>query len=313
MTAPVSLLVVGCGYLGERVAQNAVARGMRTAALTRSASRAADLTARGIAACVGDILQPETLRQLPSADVLLYAVGWDRTAGASPRTVTVEGVRHVLEEMRNRVCRLVYISSTSVYGQSAGEVVNEESPCEPTAENGQICLAAERLVRQFFPEPANDISEGETNRPRRAVILRLAGIYGPGRLIARVSALRAGEPVVGDPEAWLNLIHASDAVTAIEAAAFHPRAAGTYLVSDARPLTRREFYSRVADGSCAPPPRFVSANDLAAESTPGVRRKGAAGLNKRCDSRRIQAELQIAWKYPDVATGLSHALEQTCE
>ena len=96
----------------------------------------------------------------------------------------------------------MYVSSTGVYGQCHGEEVDEESATEPVEESGRVVLEAERLLHQQLPE---------------AVILRFAGIYGPGRLLRR-QAIEAGEVLVGDPEKWLNLIHVADGAAAVHAA-----------------------------------------------------------------------------------------------
>ncbi|MEO2092124.1 MAG: sugar nucleotide-binding protein, partial [Gemmataceae bacterium] len=90
--------------------------------------------------------------------------------------------------------RLLYISSTSVYGQTDGAWIDETSPTEPLEESGRVILEAEQTLRQFRPD---------------AVVLRFAGIYGPGRVLRKASLLK-GEPVPGDPDRFINLIHVDD-------------------------------------------------------------------------------------------------------
>ncbi len=179
-------LVIGCGYLGQRLAAKWAEAGETVWALTRSAERAEEFQSRGWQPVVGDVTQPsvqETLQNLPEVDTVLYAVGYDRGSGLSQREVYVDGLKNVLEMIAPRVRRFLYISSTSVYGQDQGEWIDETSPCEPTRPNGQICRDAEQLVEQYFPPEKAD-SE------RSANILRLAGIYGPGRLLRRLADLR---------------------------------------------------------------------------------------------------------------------------
>jgi nucleoside-diphosphate-sugar epimerase len=280
-------LIFGCGYLGQRVAARWLADGHRVTAVTRSETRAADFKRRGIEPLIADVTQKDTLHELPAADVVLFAVGYDRDAGPSMRAVYVDGLANVLSSLRGPT-RFLYISSTSVYGQSHGECVDEDALCEPVRENGRICLDAEQLVRKHFA----DESHGS------CCILRLAGIYGPGRLIARVEALQAGEPIAGHPEAWLNLIHVDDAATAVCAAAQRGTAGRTYLVCDDRPRRRREYYERLAKLADAPPPRFDDSGESA--RTPG--------LNKRCVNKRMHSELGVELAYPDIVSGLPHAL-----
>src|SRR5439155_10779702 len=108
----------------------------------------------------------------------------------SMREVYVGGLGHVLDTLPTPG-RFVYVSSTGVYGQTDGTWVDERSETVPTEESGRVVLEAERLLRSKLPA---------------AVVLRFAGIYGPGRLLRR-QLLVAGEPLVGDAEKWLNLIH----------------------------------------------------------------------------------------------------------
>ncbi|MCS6852009.1 MAG: SDR family oxidoreductase [Gemmataceae bacterium] len=274
-------LVIGCGYLGERVARQWVAAGQRVYALTRSAERAAELRRHGLVPLVGDVLDPDSLRSLPEAASVLYAVGHDRTAGRSLREVYVTGLANVLAFLPT--CdRLLYISSTGVYGQSGGEEVDESAATEPTDESGRVVLEAERLLRGQRPG---------------ATILRFAGIYGPGRLFRR-EAIERGEPVPGDGEQWLNLIHVDDGIAAVLAAeAASPGI--TVNVSDGHPVLRREFFEELARCLGAPPPRFAAGG-------PGgpPRHRG----HRRIANRRLRQELGVVLRYPSYREGLPASL-----
>jgi nucleoside-diphosphate-sugar epimerase len=226
-------LVVGCGYLGERVARDWKSSGAEVIALTRSTGNAQRFRELGLVPIVGDVLDRQTLTVLPAVDTVLYAVGFDRSSGRTRRETHVDGVRNVLAELSGRVSRVIYISSTSVYGQNSGETIDESSECRPTTDNGRECLEAEQAVWQHFPA---------SNRERRANILRLAGIYGPGRLLRRIEQVQTGEPLHGNPEAFLNLIHVDDAVQAVLACEAHGTPGATYLVADNQPIRRREYY-----------------------------------------------------------------------
>lgn len=282
-------LIIGCGYLGERVAAAWTACGDDVSVLTRSSARAERLAASGLSPVIGDVLEPESLRQLPRADVVLYAVGFDRTSESSKRSVYVDGLRNVLVEIAQRSRLFLYVSSTSVYGQNGGELVDEASSTEPQEENGHICLDAEAVVCRFFDRAKCSPEQG-------AIILRLAGIYGPGRLLTRIEQLRSGEPLSGNPDAWLNLIHVDDAVRAVLAAEQRGQSGATYLVSDDRPLRRAEYYSALAASVGAPPPRFAEFNVNSIERQQ---------LNKRCVNSRLRHELAVELKYPTVIDGLA--------
>lgn len=281
------VLIFGCGYLGLRAAQVWLSREAEVVALTRSMARAERLRASGILPVIGDVMQPETLRNLPAADICLYSVGFDRGGGHDKRVVYVEGLRTALAAIAPRTGRLIHISSTSVYGQNSGELVDEDSPTHPSEDSGRICHEAEDVVREC----------AALGFPGGAVILRLSGIYGPGRLIGRLDQLRAQLPLTGNPQAWLNLIHVEDAACAAVQLGDRPDLSGTWLLSDERPLRREEFYTQLSQLAGVPGPVFAPA--------------GEPGLNKRCDSARLRAALGLKLEYPTVDQGLLQALAAT--
>jgi len=291
---PMSKLVIGCGYLGRRVAAAWLQAGREVVALTRSTANAEKLSCLGIRPVVGDICEPAALAELPAAETVLFAVGFDRTSGRSQREVYVDGLRNVLNQVASRCERFIYISSSSVYGQSAGEWVDETSRCEPVQPGGQCCLAAEALVREFFPST----NQTATQRPC-ANVLRLSGIYGPDRLLSRIESLRAGEPLSGRGQAWLNLIHVDDAVAAVLAGEQRGHRGETYLITDDQPIRREEYYGQLARLVGAPPPVFV-------DDQPAKR--GSGGLNKRCSNKKARAELGLDFTCPSITAGLPHAL-----
>jgi nucleoside-diphosphate-sugar epimerase len=230
-------LILGCGYLGRRVAKLWLAAGHRVAALTRKNADA--LSGVGIEPISGDILDPTSLRMLPAASTVLYAVGLDRTAGKPMREVYVTGLSHVLDTLP-RCGQFIYVSSTSVYAQTGGEWVDEQSTTTPTEESGKIILEAEQLLRLKRPD---------------AIILRFAGIYGPDRLLRKQPTLR-GEPLTGDAHKWLNLVHVADGASAVLRAESHGAPGETYNIADGTPVSRRDFYTLLAELLHAPEAKF---------------------------------------------------------
>jgi nucleoside-diphosphate-sugar epimerase len=261
-------------------------------ALTRTPENSTRLKALGIEPWVGDVMRPETLAELPAAETLLYAVGFDRDGEYTREQVYVEGLNNVLAVTADRIDHLIYVSSTSVYEQDQGEWVDESTNCRPTRPNGRICLAAESIVWKHFPPNPAKTSP-------RANVLRLSGLYGPGRLLARVEQLRSGETLSGNPEAFLNLIHVDDAARAVLACTDRGKPGATYLISDDLPLTRRQYYETLARLAGAPPPRFAEA---------GQAEYGPSGLNKRCRSRLMRMELGVPLRYPTISSGLPQSL-----
>lgn len=270
MSSPsVPPLIVGCGYLGRRVAARWLAAGSRVVALTRRNAEA--LAAQGIEPIIGDVLHPASLQALPAASTVLYAVGLDRGAGHSMRAVYVDGLANVLDALP--ACeRFIHISSTSVYGQTDGSLVDESSPTQPLDENGRVVLEAEQLLRARRPD---------------AIILRFAGIYGPDRLLRRQALLKS-ETVFGDARKWLNLIHVEDGVEAVLAAEDRGTPGETYNIADDEPVTRRDFYTHLAELIGAPTPKFEDRDEpqSANRRISNAKAKRALGWTPRLASYR---------------------------
>ena len=131
-----SRLIVGCGYLGQRVADRWLQSGSNVFAITRSSTNAKNLSAGGIHPIIGDVTTadglPEAIRDLPEVDTVLWAVGFDRSAHASYRDVHVKGLLRTLQQIPNKP-RVVFISSTGVWGEETNEV-DESTPASPTRE-----------------------------------------------------------------------------------------------------------------------------------------------------------------------------------
>lgn len=272
-------LIVGCGYLGRRVAARWVAAGRTVAALTRRNADA--VAALGIEAITGDVLAPASLRTLPAASTVLYAVGMDRSAGRSMREVYVGGLANVLGTLPD--CgRFVYVSSTSVYGQTGGEFVDEGSPTEPVEESGKVVLEAEQLLRAKRPD---------------AIVLRFAGIYGPDRLLRKQPILK-GEPLAGDADKWLNLVHVHDGADAVLAAEARGAAGETYNIADDSPVSRRDFYAELA--------RLLNAPAATFEPRP---EPGTA--NRRVRNAKAKAALGWTPRYANYRNGLANAVMES--
>jgi nucleoside-diphosphate-sugar epimerase len=277
-------LIIGCGYLGRRVAKRWLMQGHTIHALTRG--REAELQALGIQPIRGDVRELLDASALPPAQTVLYAVAPGRDEGQTPEDVWIQGLIHtatVMHDWRTRP-RFIFISSTSVYGQMDGEDVDESSPTTPHEEAGQVLLGAEEFLRGDWPD---------------AIILRFAGIYGPGRLL-RSKAIQAGEPIIADPEKWLNLIHVEDGADAVLAVEALCKPGHIYNISDGHPVRRREFFARMAELLNAPPPRYVPP---AADARPPHET-----ANRRVSNRRMREELKMELHYPDYEVGLAKSV-----
>ncbi len=284
-------LIIGCGYLGQRVGRLLFESGERVFGTVRSEARAAQIAALGIEPVVADVLNPQSLNGLPEAERIFYCVGFDRSAGASMRSVYVDGLVNVLACPLRGLDRFAYASSTGVFSQALGEWVDEATPAVPGNESGKICLEAEERLMDWAKR---------RNLPNTAVILRFAGLYGPGRIVRR-ALIEKGEPIPGDPNKLLNLIHIDDAARAVVAALAVDSIDPLYLVSDDRPVMRSEYYALTASLLGAPAPRFVPPKA-------GSLEEGRDATNKRVANHQLKARLGIKLLFPDISTGLAAAL-----
>ncbi len=271
-------LIIGCGYLGRRLAARWHEQGHEIFATTRKPQRAGEFSALGWNPILCDVLNP--VAELPPVDVAVIAVGFDRGSGRTMREVYVDGLRHVLPALPISA-RIVYVSSTSVYGQTSGELVDESSETAPEEVSGKVVLEAEGVLREMCPH---------------AMILRFAGIYGPGRLL-REKAILAGEPIAANPDRWLNLIHVDDGVQAIEAAELRGQPARVYNIADDEPVRRIDFFSELARQFEAPVPHF--------EPVPEGAIPPHERTNRRINNWRMHEELNVELLYPTYGIGLS--------
>jgi nucleoside-diphosphate-sugar epimerase len=280
-------LIFGCGYLGRRVARRWLDAGQRVVAVTRSALRAAELKSEGIDPLVADIGRPETLSELPAAQTVLFSVGFDRSAGSSIRDVYVTGLKIILSHVPANVARFIYISTTGVYGEHGDDWVDEDTSCDPQTEGARAHWTAEQLL---MSQPIG----------QRAVILRMAGLYGPGR-IPRRDELLAGKPIAAAASGFVNLIHIDDAASAVIAADERATPPRTYVVSDGHPTPRRQYLQNLAQILGAPPPQFID------NPPPPAATRGSA--SKRILNRRVLSELDIRLEFPTFYLGLRQCID----
>ncbi len=233
------VLLAGCGDVGLRVAQQLRRRGDAVYALRRQPPPPGE---DGIEWLRGDLTQPDTLRGLPAGITqLVYLPTPDRRDAAAYRAVFVDGLRHLLAALGEApLRRVIFVSSSAVYGDHRGAWVDEQTPAAPPTFNGAVLLEAEQwLARQ----------------PLRPVVLRLAGLYGPGRLHLLDRLRAAAVQVPRDTPHWANRIHVDDAAAAtthlLQLADPHL----CYLGVDSTPLPLDVLYDELARLVGASPPR----------------------------------------------------------
>lgn len=277
--------VVGCGYLGTRVARRWIGDGARVIGVTRRPTRAVELAAAGIEPAIIDVTAGDPGWEAAFAAAgwpmtVFWSVGFDRASGTKPHDVHVGGLGRLLDALATAPevrARVILSSSTGVWGDERGGVVDEATPPNPNREAGRVLVAAEGLLRTHPSGPGT--------------ALRFAGLYGPGRL-PRLDDLRAGLPIAADPDSWLNLIHVDDAAAVVRTLAEAPAPRTLYVVSDGRPVRRRDWYERLATLTGSPAPRWDP-------SAPRTR-----GADKRVDPALLLGELSAALAHPDALEAL---------
>lgn len=266
-----SRLVVGCGYLGARVARTWHAAGFHVIAVTRRPDRAASFAAAGFEPLLADVTDPAVdwsmLADLGDLATVFWAVGFDHRGGGTHRDVHVTGLGRLLDALPAG-CRMIFSSSTGVWGDEEGRFVDEATPPSPVREAGRVLVEAEALLR------------GHPRGP--GVALRFAGLYGPGRL-PRIADVQAGRPIDADPDSWLNMIHVDDAARVVCGVAELAAPRPLYVVSDGHAVLRRDWYGRLAAAVGGPAPRFLPAARAASRGRTA---------DKRVDPRAILADLE---------------------
>ena len=291
------LVIFGCGYVGTAVALAARARGLRVVALTRNVATAAWLREQGSDVVTADLASDAWHAQIDGApEFVLNCVSSGGGGAAGYRRSYVDGMASILAWARRRGApgTLVYTSSTSVYPQGGGVVVDETAPTASadaaSEERVRLLVAAEDMLRTSSPEAC-----------ARWFVLRLAGIYGPHRHHF-IDQVRAGE-ASGNGAARLNLIHRDDIVAAVFAClgALPEVASGVFNLADDRPTAKSEIAAWLAERLGVPAPRFTG------EPASGRR---AVTPDRAISNARAKAVLGWAPRYSTFREGCASLLSR---
>ena len=279
------VLIVGCGYVGLPLGIELVRQGHEVFGLRRSVTAADELKRIGIRPLRADITRPEELQQLPRD--FDWVVNCTASGGGGPdeyRQIYREGNRNLIAWLTGSpLKKFIYTSSTSVYGQNDGSLVTESSPAQPEAETAKVLVETEQLLlaaaQQGFP----------------AVILRVAGIYGPARGHSFKAFLRGEARIEGEGARFLNMIHRDDLVGVIIAALQQAAPGKIFNAVDDEPVSQLKFFEWLAVELDRPLPPCVTVDAEAG------RKRGLT--SKRVGNEQLQRELGYAFRYPDFRSG----------
>ncbi|MBL8260632.1 MAG: SDR family oxidoreductase [Candidatus Competibacteraceae bacterium] len=287
------ILIAGCGDVGTVLGQHLHAAGHVVWGLRR---RPADLPA-AIRPLAADLTDPASLNRLPpDLDFIVYSAAAAGFSEAQYRAAYREGLQNllaVLQQTGQRPRRLLFASSTSVYGQREGEWVDEHSPAEADGFSGRCIRAGEELL---------------WDSPWPSVAVRFGGIYGPGRtrLIDSVREGTATRPA--GPPVYTNRIHRDDCARALQHLLELPQAERLYVAVDDDPAPLDEVLSWLARqlGVARPP-----VADRSPLKPGGAERDSAMRLraSKRCRNARLRAS-GFEFRYPGYREGYAALLAE---
>ena len=271
-----TIVIAGCGDVGNALGQCLLADGHRVIGIRRRIER----LAAGIEGFAADLSDLDALAGLPTGiDVLVYTAAADGFSEAAYRRAYVDGMAHLYQTLnRARLRRVLFVSSTSVYGQIDGSWVDENSVTEPIGFSGRILLEAEALAAEFGVE---------------SCVVRFGGIYGPGRtgLIDRV---RGGAPCANVVR-WSNRIHRDDCARVLRHLYRRPTVDDVYVGVDCEPTPQCEVMDWLAERLSLPKP---------ARTEPGPSRRGG---NRRLCNRLLLAS-GYRFLYPTFREGYTQVL-----
>lgn len=228
-----TIQIVGAGYTGARIAQFFSEQKQKVFALTRSAAKAESFLQQGIQPVIADLTKPETLHSIPPAHFIVICPAPDESTEEAYENIYLNGVANYLKAIQKnpKPSLIIYLSSTGVWQDQTGDIFDENVRPIPTSAKARILVQAEKqILSSGFP----------------AVILRLAGIYGPNR--NRLKAFQDRKwPLPNTIDRWINLIHVDDIVNSLPMIFKNAKEGETYLGADDEPFLASTLTDWIAE------------------------------------------------------------------
>ena len=271
------VLIAGCGDVGNVLAMALLKDGHTVFGLKRDTSSLPS----GVHAVSADLLDPATLTNLPDAiDWLVFMPTPAGRTQAAYEAIFIQGWKNLWAGLKQHPARSLLVSSTAVFGEDSGGIVNEETDPRPTGFNGKVLLEMEQLAGRCTD---------------KLVVVRISGIYGPGRERLIRLAASDGLEIQQDPPSFTNRIHRDDAAAALKHLLEIDNPHALYVATDDRPAPRYEVMKWLARVQGYASPR-------------GLRDESAA-RGKRVSNQRLR-DSGFKLSYPDYQAGYAAVLEQ---
>lgn len=286
--------ILGCGYVGLELGRKLHEGDHDVVGVRRSDEGLADVEAAGLDAVRADVTGPGTLGAVPDADAVVYSASAGGRDAAAARAIYVEGLRTVVEHFSGREHspdRLLYTSSTGVYGDHDGGWVDEETSIDPSDERTAALVDAESVAL-----------DGASAAGIDPTVVRFGGIYGPDRF--RLERYLEGPVTAG----YLNLVHRVDAAGILQFLLDGDRACGEVVVGvDDEPIDRWELGDWLAEQLGREPPPKQTIEKRLEGGDPSTGRARRIRANKRCSNAKLR-ELGYDFAFPTYRTGLARVL-----
>ncbi|MEF8799845.1 MAG: NAD(P)H-binding protein [Halolamina sp.] len=281
--------ILGCGYVGRELGRQLVDAGHDVTGVVRTAESAAEVAESDINAVQADMTHPEELQAVPDADALVFAASAGRGSVEQARSLYLDGLRTVIAEFRSRERppeRLLFTSSTGVYGDHGGDWVDEKIPVDPVSPKAGVIAEAEKLVH---------------DSALSGTVARFAGLYGPSRY-------RLRSYLDSVTEGWRNSTHRDDAAGALAWFLTEDCARGeTVLVTDGNPVQRWEFADWLAEQCGEPEPEKLTVEERLSTGDLSPEAARRYSTEKRCRNDRL-LELGYEPRYDTIYEGYEQAV-----
>ncbi|AGB36531.1 SDR family oxidoreductase [Natronococcus occultus] len=286
--------ILGCGYVGRELGRQLLERGHEAIGVRRSEDGIERLEDDGIDAVRADLTDPSELEAVPDVDAIVFAASSGGRDAEAAREIYVEGLETAIAafgEREDAPDRVIYTSSTGVYGDHDGDWVDESTRIEPTTAKTEVLAEAERVARELPAEYGFD-----------GTVARYAGLYGPDRY--RLDRYLEGPVTAG----YLNMIHRDDAAGAVRYLLEDDLARGEIVqVVDDEPVEKWAFADWLADeAGVERPPKRTKAERLEDDELSETARRRIL-TSKRCSNAKLR-ELGYELAYPTFREGYREVL-----